>query len=66
MSMFLIMENRLRQARGPHRFNYINTVLNLITVNSNTIEYTVHTSCYCASDLLCVTGRKKTSWSGDY
>ena len=27
----------------------------LIKVNSNTIELTVHTSCYCISDLLCVT-----------
>ena len=26
-----------------------------IKVNSNTIELTVHTSCYCVSDLLCVT-----------
>ena len=26
-----------------------------IKVNSNTIELTVHTSCYCVLDLLCVT-----------
>ena len=25
-----------------------------IKVNSNTIELTVHTSCYCVLDLLCV------------
>ena len=27
-----------------------------IEVNSNTIELTVHTSCYCILDLLCVYG----------
>ena len=32
----------------------INTVLCLIKVNSYTIEFAVHTSCYCISDLLCV------------
>ena len=26
----------------------------IIKVNCNTIELIVHTSCYCASDLLCV------------
>ena len=34
---------------------YINTVLCPIKVNSNTIEVTMHTSCYCVSDLLYVT-----------
>ena len=33
---------------------YINTVLCPIKVNSNTIEVTMHTSCYCVLDLLCV------------
>ena len=33
----------------------INTMLCPIKVNSYTIEFTVHTSCYCVSDLLCVT-----------
>ena len=32
----------------------INTVLRHIKVYSNTIELTVHTSCYCVLDLLCV------------
>ena len=32
----------------------INTMLYPIKFNSNTIELTVHTSCYCVSDLLCV------------
>ena len=32
-----------------------------IKVNSNTIELTVHTSCYCALDLLCVTRFKLQS-----
>ena len=30
------------------------TILCTIKVNSNTIELTVHTSCYCVLDLLCV------------
>ena len=32
----------------------INTMLCPIKVNSNTIEITVHPSCYCILDLLCV------------
>ena len=32
----------------------INTTLCPIKGNSNTIELTVHTSCYCILDLLCV------------
>ena len=32
----------------------INTMSCPIKVNSNTIELTVHTSCYCVLDLLCV------------
>ena len=32
----------------------INTVSCTIKVNSNTIELTMHTSCYCVLDLLCV------------
>ena len=35
--------------------NDINTMLCPIKVKSNTIELTVHTSCYCVWDLLCVT-----------
>ena len=31
-----------------------------IKINSNTIELTVHTSCYCALDLLCVTPKTDT------
>ena len=34
----------------------INTMLCPMKVNSNTIELTVHTSCYCILDLHCVTG----------
>ena len=34
--------------------NEINTMLCPIKVNGNTIEPTVHTSCYCVLDLLCV------------
>ena len=36
------------------------TVLCLIKVNSKTIEITMHTSCYCILDLLCVTFMKLT------
>ena len=32
----------------------INIMLCPIKANSNTIELTVHTSCYCILDLLCV------------
>ena len=32
----------------------VNTMLCPINVNSNTIELTVHTSCDCILDLLCV------------
>ena len=32
----------------------INTVLSLIIVNSYTSEFTVHPSCYCILDLLCL------------
>ena len=39
--------------------NDINTMSCPIKVNSNTIELTVHTSCYCVLDLLC----SKTGWS---
>ena len=34
--------------------NDIKTMLCPIKVNSNTIELTLHTSCYCVLDLLCV------------
>ena len=33
---------------------YKNTMLFPFRVNSNTIELTLHTSCYCVLDLLCV------------
>ena len=32
----------------------INTMLCPIIINSITIEFTMHTSCYCIIDLLCV------------
>ena len=34
--------------------NYINTLSCIIKVNCNTIELTVHTSCYCVLELLCI------------
>ena len=39
-----------KQGRKYH----INTMLCPIVINSNTIELTVHTTCYCVLDLLCV------------
>ena len=35
----------------------------LIKVNSNTIELTVHTSCYCVLDLLCVNNLLLFPWT---
>ena len=35
-------------------FRYINTMSRPIKVDNKTIELTVHTSCYCVLDLLCV------------
>ena len=43
------MRNTAEMAGGD-----INTMLCPIRFNSNTIELTVHTACYCVLDLLCV------------
>ena len=50
--------------------NDINTTLCPIKVNSNTIEITGHTSCYCILDLLCVSVSllqklSKINWPGN-
>ena len=44
-----IMGNTVEMAGGD-----INTMLCPFKDNSNKIELTVHTSCYCVLDLLCV------------
>ena len=50
---------RLISINSPTRFAHRgNTMLCPIKVNSNTIELTVHTSCYCVLDLLCVISQK--------
>ena len=45
-----LTENGLKHASGPvnakHPIRYINTMLYPIIFNSNTIELTMHTSCY--------------------
>ena len=38
-------------------------MLCLIKINSNTIELTLHTSCYCVSDLLCVKAMDQRLWN---
>ena len=39
---------------GTLHNTYLNAMLCPIKVNSSTIELTMHTSCYCVLDLLCV------------
>ena len=50
------MNNRLNKQSsvGQMTIIYINTTSCPIKVNSNTTELTVHTSCYCILDSLCV------------
>ena len=52
----MINVTKYKEHSGYHEILYcINTLLCPIKVNSHTIEPIMHTSCYCNSDLLCVT-----------
>ena len=55
----MVPESKEHTDTNPNKLTHkiiidINTMSCPIKVNGNTIELTVHTSCYCVLDLLCV------------